>query len=206
MSSLGQEGERGGGSEKIFISWLRELDLHNPIKRSRKLQLLEVGALRPDNYKGVSSWIDNTPIDLRSRHPSIMEQDFLQLDRKENQKKWDAISLSLVLNFVPTPEDRGRMLMLAHEFLVKDGFLFLALPLPCVSNSRYLTFEHLKSLMESIGFVEVRERWRRNGKMGYWLYKTTTPSRSQLPFQKKSVLRQGQRNNFSVLLQPLTPI
>lgn len=66
-----------------------------------------MGALRPDNYKSVSSWIETTPIDLRSRHPSIMEQDFLLLDRNQNQHKWNAISLSLVLNFVPTPEDRG---------------------------------------------------------------------------------------------------
>lgn len=47
------------------------------------------------------------PIDLHSRHPGITEQDFLLLDQKENHQKWDAISLSLVLNFVPVPSDRG---------------------------------------------------------------------------------------------------
>jgi 25S rRNA (adenine2142-N1)-methyltransferase len=70
-------------------------------------RLLEVGALKPDNYMTCSSWIDTTPIDLRSRHPSILEQDFLLLDETENREKWDSISLSLVLNFVPDARDRG---------------------------------------------------------------------------------------------------
>ena len=67
-----------------------------------------MGALLPDNYASCSSWIDNTPIDLRSRHPSIREQDFLLMDEDEHREKWDAISLSLVVNFVPEARDRGR--------------------------------------------------------------------------------------------------
>ena len=70
-------------------------------------RLLEVGALLPDNYASCSSWIDNTPIDLRSRHPSIREQDFLLMDEEGNREKWDVISLSLVVNFVPEARDRG---------------------------------------------------------------------------------------------------
>ena len=71
------------------------------------LRLLEVGALEPDNYTSCRSWLDVTPIDLRSRHPDIKEQDFLLLDPDENKEKWDAISLSLVVNFVPDAKDRG---------------------------------------------------------------------------------------------------
>lgn len=51
--------------------------------------------------------MDVTPIDLHARHPEIREQDFLQLDEEENREKWDLISLSLVVNFVPEPKDRG---------------------------------------------------------------------------------------------------
>jgi 25S rRNA (adenine2142-N1)-methyltransferase len=65
-----------------------------------------VGALKPDNYASCT-WIDNTPMDLNSRHPSIIEQDFLLLNEEENNEKWDLISLSLVLNFVPEALDRG---------------------------------------------------------------------------------------------------
>lgn len=70
--------------------------------------MLEVGALKPDNYSDCSAWIEACPMDLNSRHPSILEQDFLLLDEEQNRKKWDLISLSLVLNFVPEPPDRGK--------------------------------------------------------------------------------------------------
>ncbi|KAG6833489.1 hypothetical protein H0H87_006061 [Tephrocybe sp. NHM501043] len=79
MSAIGQGTDRGGGSEKILIGWLKMAAVHKG--RLSKLRLLEVGALKPDNYSTCASWIAPTPIDLRSRHPSIVEQDFLQLDK-----------------------------------------------------------------------------------------------------------------------------
>ncbi|KAG6874324.1 hypothetical protein C0995_001549 [Termitomyces sp. Mi166 len=105
MSAIGQGTDRGGGSEKILIGWLKDAGLHK--NRSCKLRLLDVGALKPGNYGACATWIDPTPLDLRSRHPSIIEQDFLQLDVAEHCNKWDIVSLSLVLNFVPEPKDRG---------------------------------------------------------------------------------------------------
>ena len=73
-------------------------------------RVLEVGALKPDNFAFCSSWMDVTCIDLHSRHPLIQEQDFLLLDEAENREQWDLISLSLVVNFVPEPKDRGSSL------------------------------------------------------------------------------------------------
>lgn len=70
-------------------------------------RLLEVGAVRPSNYHDCASWIDVTAIDLHSRHPSILEQDFLLMDESQHREAWDIISLSLVLNFVPDGKDRG---------------------------------------------------------------------------------------------------
>lgn len=87
------------------------------------VSLLEVGALKPDNYDSCSAWIDVHPIDLRSRDSRIMEKDFLDIDLdaqwegtevgKEkvkgvvNREGWDVVSLSLVVNFVPDVRDRG---------------------------------------------------------------------------------------------------
>ena len=68
--------------------------------------MLEVGALKPDNYASCA-WMDVTPIDLHSRHPDITEQDFLKMDEDANRERWDLISLSLVVNFVPDIRDRG---------------------------------------------------------------------------------------------------
>ncbi|KAJ7771779.1 nucleolus protein [Mycena metata] len=198
MSAIGQGHDRGGGSEKVAISFLRETYPEGPSRPV--LNLLEVGALKPDNYDSCRSWIKTTPLDLHSRHPSILEQDFLLMDEAENWEKWDVVSLSLVLNFVSDAKDRGRMLRLAWNFLVPGGHLFLALPLPCVVNSRYLTCERLTALMEAVGFFQIKERWKPGGKMIYSFYqKRMTPGFSE-PFAKKTVLRQGDRNNFCILL------
>lgn len=116
------------------------------------------------------------------------------------------------------------MLCLAHTFLRESGLLFLAvspfllkfqlgclfddlddqLPLPCVENSRYLTFELLQSLMATIGFVETHKKWKQGGKMAYWLYrKAEKDSRLDFgPFRKRTTCRQGNsRNNFVILVQ-----
>ncbi|KAF7338627.1 25S rRNA adenine-N(1) methyltransferase [Mycena venus] len=171
MSAIGQGHDRGGGSEKVAISWLKDVYRADSRADSKPmLNLLEVGALKPDNYDLCRSWIKTTPLDLHSRHPSILEQDFLLMDETENREKWDVVSLSLVLNFVSDAKDRGRMLRLAWTFLVPGGHLFLALPLPCVMNSRYLTCERLTALMDAVGFSQLKERWKAGGKMIYVLY------------------------------------
>jgi len=219
MSAIGQGKDRGGGSEKVLVEWLHELGFGKGKGKSKErsptqLQVLEVGALKHDNYAPHSSWISCTPIDLRSRHPEIREQDYLLLDVSENRSKWDAISLSLVLNFVPDPHDRGKMLVLTHQFLRPSGLLFLVLPLPCVNNSRYLTPSSLAALLSHIGFAPVRERWRESGKVAYWLFQKTDPplGRDNASAKsnsndgtggwgKKKVLREGGgRNNFCILL------
>lgn len=199
MSSIGQSSDRGGGSHTLLLQWLKQRRLD---ETGAKLELLEVGALKPDNYRSCSSWIACSPMDLRSRHPSIREQDFLLMDMAENTARWNVISLSLVLNFVPVPKDRGRMLSMAHVMLTEEGYLFLALPLPCVMNSRYMTFDHMDAIMTTIGFTEIERKWRQGGKMAYWLYQKAAPTRTRVSeLSKKVVLRSGaDRNNFAVLL------
>ncbi|GBE82446.1 25S rRNA adenine-N(1) methyltransferase [Sparassis crispa] len=206
MSSIGQGKDRGGGSEKVLIEWLQELGVASSAqKEKRVLRLLEVGALRPDNYASCASWIQGNPIDLRSQHPAIAEQDFLLMDEKAHHARWDVISLSLVLNFVPDAKDRGQMLRLAHSMLRPDGFLFLVLPLPCLLNSRYLTPEHFHGLVNAIGLAIVYTRWKEGGKMAYWLLRKSSSNAAERrpdceAYQKKTVLRQGKRNNFVILL------
>ncbi|KEP53884.1 nucleolus protein [Rhizoctonia solani 123E] len=205
MSAIGQGKDRGGGSETVLIDWMKELDMH---QSGGKVRLLEVGALKHDNYRSCDSWVACSPIDLRSRHPEIKEQDFLKLDMDENEGKWDVVSLSLVVNFVPDAKDRGKMISIAHDILrapnssANGGLLFLVLPTPCVANSRYMTADHLVSVCAQLGFTLVRDRCKPGGKVAYWLFarsdKTFQTGRS---FTKKTVLREGSdRNNFSILL------
>lgn len=109
------------------------------------------------------------------------------------------------------------MLVLAHAFLRPSGLLFLVvgridahwlslncrqLPSPCVENSRYMSSEHLASLMAAIGFTEVEKKRRQGGKMAYWLYRKTEldVGVDMDEFRKKRVCRDGRRNNFCILL------
>lgn len=159
MSTIGQGNDRGGGSEKIFVGWLQDIGIAGSAQAEKKRlrcvlyysvastqnlfrhsfvglrdvlsRLLEVGALKPDNYASCSAWIEATPIDLRSNHPAIKEQDFLLMDEEENRAQWDFISLSLVLNFVPDVPNRGRMLRMAHSMLRPGGYVFLAVCVLC---------------------------------------------------------------------------
>jgi len=165
MSQQGQSAERGGGTETVLIDWLEDIVKENPLREGQKLRLvypgaalpsgcidqawlrlLEVGALKADNYRGCRSWIENTPIDLNSKDPGVKQQDFLEMSEDGNARNWDVLSLSLVLNFVPDPKERGaeiflpripftltilgRMLGLAHSFLdaagAHSGLLFVA--------------------------------------------------------------------------------
>ena len=55
--------------------------------------------------------------------------------------------------------------------------------------------------MTAIGFVEEQVKWKKGGKMAYWLYRKGERDRVPLDeFRKKSVCRQGDRNNFAILL------
>lgn len=150
------------------------------------LRLLEVGALDPANAFTRLRFVNPVRIDLRSQHHSIETQDFMvrPVPRSPGER-FDIVSLSLVLNYVPDPVMRGAMLRRCALFLdtapppVVSGsvtstsestsvstsvssspdrplaLLFLVLPRPCIDNSRYVTWAHLSAMMGSIGFVAV---------------------------------------------------
>jgi len=122
----------------------------------------------------------------------------------ENAERWDVISLSLVINFISDPYMRGRMLQICYDFLRPSGLLFLALPSPCVQNSRYLTTERLVTILSAIGFSLHNERLKDGGKMAYWQFAKTGTSgtaNGHLQLDKKTIIRDGKHcNNFCILL------
>ena len=64
-----------------------------------------------------------------------------------------------------------------------------------------MDFDRLDNLMSAIGFVEVKRRWKASGKMAYWMYaKGGGAILATEAFKKKTVLKTGNRNNFSILL------
>ncbi|OZJ04416.1 hypothetical protein BZG36_02914 [Bifiguratus adelaidae] len=82
-SQLGQSKQRGGDSSKWLIQSLKQLGLAQKVLEEdgtrRKLRLMDVGALYPDNYASYASFIDAVPMDLNPQSPEIIKQDLLEL-------------------------------------------------------------------------------------------------------------------------------
>ena len=68
-----------------------------------------------------------------------------------NSGRFDCIVLSLVLNFVGSAADRGRMLHLCAQLLRPGGLLLLVLPRACLQNSRYMKFSRLQTILRCVG-------------------------------------------------------
>mmetsp|Transcript_23090 Transcript_23090/g.34698 ORF Transcript_23090/g.34698 Transcript_23090/m.34698 type:complete len:302 (+) Transcript_23090:84-989(+) len=102
-------------------------------------------------------------IDLRSSHPGIETQDFLTLPLQST--RYDVIVCSMVINCVPTPESRGKMLCLLYHQLRPGGLCFLTLPKLCLSQSPHISKEMFQEMLSSskegngVGFeiVETKE-------------------------------------------------
>jgi len=114
-SQLGQSKSRGGDSSKWLIQTLKShcnelVDLCN-----KPVKVLDIGAVAPDNYKPYSSWITAKPIDLNPQDPAIQKQDFLQMKPPGKDDKFDIVCLSLVINFVGDPKDRGSVDRISSE-------------------------------------------------------------------------------------------
>jgi 25S rRNA (adenine2142-N1)-methyltransferase len=229
-SIKGQSAERGGDSSRVLVQWLKERGTFtrgqsttsdftesdreitgNRKKKIKELKVLEVGALSPLNAISSLPGLNITCIDLHSQHPTIETQDFMERPiPNSDEEKFDIISLSLVLNYVPDAVARGEMLRRTCKFLrlgkqSKEAeenstipALFLVLPAPCVMNSRYLTEEHLTLIMDTLGFVLMHKKL--SAKLVYYLWRYQSGG-TYMPVPKKSLRAGGSRNNFCVILE-----
>ena len=217
-SIQGQSAERGGDSSKVLVEWLLEINTGlQDESRQTRLRLLEVGALRIDNACSTCGLFDVERIDLNSQHASISQQDFMQrplpADGVGEDDRFDVVSLSLVVNYVPDPGGRGDMLKRVSSFLrssTRDGQrseqrcdalpgLFLVLPSPCVTNSRYLDEQRLEHMMAALGYTVVKKRL--SSKLVYYYFRWTAVNVGiAQSFAKKEVRTGGSRNNFTIVL------
>ncbi|KAF2158091.1 hypothetical protein K461DRAFT_274344 [Myriangium duriaei CBS 260.36] len=208
-SLLGQSSDRGGDSSKVLVNWLKALTKH----QQQPLKVLEVGALSLTNACSCWELMEVTRIDLNSQTPGIEQQDFMQRPLPScAEDKFDVISLSLVLNFVPSKEGRGQMLRRTCEFLHSrisplaadnDGesfapCLFLVLPAPCVENSRYMDEERLQQIMESLGYVRTARKL--SPRLIYSLWNYVPGTAQPKTFGKVEVNPGVSRNNFCIVL------
>jgi 25S rRNA (adenine2142-N1)-methyltransferase len=216
-SKQGQAKDRGGDSSKVLIDWLRQLQVIDMKDRGSRhasessLRCLEVGALSPNNeISKFPGAIRMTRIDLNSQGSGIEKQDFMERPLPtSNDERFDIISLSLVLNYVPDAVGRGEMLKRITKFLepaeksddtptTTVPLLFLVLPLPCVKNSRYCDEPLLLDIMKNLGFTK---RFSKNtSKLCYYLFTwggKVVPRKSG----KKKLRDKPAMNNFCIVME-----
>ena len=205
-------GESKNGPQAMFKDELRGVSEQPKGAQKEKLRLLEVGSLSPQNACARSGLFSMVRIDLNSQHPEIQQQDFMErpvpcgLEALEVEG-FDVVSLSLVVNYVPDAEGRGAMLRRVTQFLRRTSNaaeaipgLFLVLPAPCVTNSRYLDEARLVEMMRSLGFSVVKSRI--TSKLVYHYYSWVRKEKADVARFPKKELRQGrQMNNFAIVLK-----
>lgn len=202
-SIAGQLDTRGGDSSRVLMEWLEELCPKPP----KSLRLLELGCLSVDNACSRSGVFEEVVrIDLHSQHPDILQQDFMERPLPNSDAdRFDVVSCSLVVNYVPDPQVRGDMLVRTATFLRHTSqprpfpSMFLVLPAPCVRNSRYFDEKTLLDMLSCIGYDLVKTK--ETSKLCYWLFTHSKPPRLR-PFKKRLVNDGKSRNNFTILLEP----
>ena len=130
---------------KYVCSVLTSLKLR-PGKGEAKLNVLEIGAI--NTHLLDVTFLRTTAIDLNSCNHRIQQIDFFDLDPKS---KYDVIVSSMVINCVPTKEQRLQMLLNINRHLNTNGHMFLILPLLVSGNRYFLIAIHL-FVSRDIGF------------------------------------------------------
>ncbi|KAK5627949.1 hypothetical protein RRF57_003664 [Xylaria bambusicola] len=211
-SLQGQRNDRGGDSSRVLMEWLKPKFHASGLTADGSVRMLEVGALSTTNECSKSGYFDMERIDLNSQGEGILQQDFMKRPLPtDNTQTFDIISLSLVLNFVPDAQGRGEMLLRTLDFLKSrtnsshDAFpcLFLVLPAPCITNSRYMDEMLLETIMNALGYIKTYSKVTQ--KLVYYLWRRTSCAPTKIPIFKKVELRSGSiRNNFSIALRGST--
>jgi 25S rRNA (adenine2142-N1)-methyltransferase len=95
------------------------------------------------------TFMDTTAIDLNSCNHRIQQIDFLDL---KPSSAYDVVVSSMVINCVPTKEQRLKMLMNIFKHLKVNGHLFIILPLLCIRKSAFQNCNKFVLLLNDIGF------------------------------------------------------
>ncbi|KAI8826226.1 putative methyltransferase-domain-containing protein [Fimicolochytrium jonesii] len=171
-----------------------------------KLKMLDVGAVNGQTYAKQASWIDVSRIDLNPQEPGIEKQDFFERSLpKSDAERFHVLCLSLVVNFVGDPKARGDMLLKTLHYLLPHGLLFLALPLPCLTNSRYMTHEHFTAILTSMGYELVDHHHAR--KLAFYVFRKSGNGKKGkggkkiVEWPKREMRPGGKRNNFCVVVR-----
>ena len=171
-------------------------------------RLLEIGAINTELLDASASAkykLDVHAIDLNSQTPRILEADFLKIPQPT--KLYDVLVCSMVLNCVPSPEQRGIMVQKMADFLSVDSMLFFTIPRTCLNLSPYTDKPKFLEMMASIQLEVVDEK--ETPKVQFFTFckrakKSTQQEETRQRFTKLQKIRQGKKfkNEFAVVLPP----
>lgn len=187
----------------------------------RNTRILEVGAINTElldaaaetTADGYSKYrIDVRAIDLHAMDERIEETDFLLLPFSSINvsERYDVIVCSMVINCVPTPTDRGKMMVQLFKHLRPGGLLFLTLPKYCLTKSAFVTMEIFEEMLGRKGGVgfDIQET-KHSPKVAFFVCRRPEQHEGQATPIKKAwakitVRNKGKKfpNQFSVTLDP----
>mmetsp|Transcript_22359 Transcript_22359/g.63588 ORF Transcript_22359/g.63588 Transcript_22359/m.63588 type:complete len:402 (-) Transcript_22359:33-1238(-) len=140
-------GQNSSSAKWVFRN-VTELGLR-PKSGEPRLRTLEIGAINTQILS--CHFLDVRAIDLTSRFPKVEELDFFDLPCP-GAGPFRVISNAMVVNCVPTPPQRGEMLVRCARLLESGGLLSLVLPKRCVAA---VSEERLRQQLQLLGF-EIR--------------------------------------------------
>lgn len=112
-----------------------------------------------------------------------------------------------MLNCVPDPVSRGKMLKLYYEHLQPAGHLFLMVPLLCLRNSKFMTYARFVEILKAVGFF-VKET-KDSPKVSFFCLEkkaedvesaTRANASTAIRFPHKLLVQGEKRNAFSVVV------
>ena len=143
-------------TSKWVFSRLEHLGLRpRPKLGQLPLRVLEVGAINTQLLN--CPWMNVHAIDLQSRHDRIHQCDFFTFATP--RAEYDVLVSSMVINCVPDPLERGKMLRMYFEHVQPGGHVFLMLPLLCLTRSKHMQmqdFVHLLTQKLTFRLIETK--------------------------------------------------
>ncbi|KIX96911.1 uncharacterized protein Z520_07631 [Fonsecaea multimorphosa CBS 102226] len=230
----------GGGDEQATAGTMKPASTPGVLRTP--IRILEIGALSTQNALNVPAVTRVRRIDLRSSEEGIEEVDFMHLPlpsgdveppeggkgkpgqgERGSEGYYDVLSLSLVLNYVPDPRQRGAMLKRTTLFFAPQSpshsrshrdrrtddqgepspintppqllpCLFLVLPSPCLHNSRYLTPQQLAAILNSLGYVHLHTKTTRKLHYSLWRFDGSSARQNWLESGGDTVFRKREIN------------
>ncbi|CAM9451486.1 unnamed protein product [Chrysoparadoxa australica] len=177
-------------TSKWVTQQLTQLGLR-PGKGQAPLRVLEVGAIN-DRLLNIP-WMAVRAIDINSMNSRIEETDFFDL---KPAAEFAVVVSSMVLNCVGTPKRRGEMLVGYRQHLKDGGYLFLMLPLLCLTNSHRMSVERFEGLLKRVGFTIQAQR--SSPKVAFYCLQATHPGDKNVSVPTAKRKARKARNDFAV--------